>query len=95
MGWAVIRLVLPYPISANRYWRPLPVAGRNIFVPSKEAKAYKAAVQSAAIDAGIHAPIVGRVIYAALKREAGRLAAGQTYEPPTFREPRRMAVQAG
>lgn len=57
----MIRLVLPYPISANRYWRPLPVAGRNIFVPSKEAKAYKAAVQSAAIDAGIHAPIVGRV----------------------------------
>ncbi len=42
-------LVLPYPLSTNRYWR----LWNGRAVPSKEATAYKAQVQARAIDAGI------------------------------------------
>lgn len=57
----MIRLVLPYPLSANRYWKAITIPGRTMMAPSKEAKAYKAAVQAEAVRAGIRAPIAGRV----------------------------------
>lgn len=57
----MITLVLPYPLSANRYWKAVTIPGRTMMVPSKEAKAYKAEVQAQAARAGITAPIAGRV----------------------------------
>lgn len=39
-----LTLVLPYPISANRYWRPVSIGKHITIVPTKEAKAYKAQV---------------------------------------------------
>lgn len=59
-------LVLPYPISANRYWASRTVASRggrsftSTYV-TPEAKAYKAKVQKLAVQAGVRAPIAGRV----------------------------------
>lgn len=57
----MIRLVLPYPLSANRYWRPVPIGGHITIVPTKEAKAYKADVVALALRAGVRKPFVGRV----------------------------------
>jgi len=59
----MIRLVLPWPVSANRYWRSFVPRGgkRAITVVSDEAKAYKKAVASAAFVAGLREPIHGRV----------------------------------
>ncbi|WP_181790781.1 RusA family crossover junction endodeoxyribonuclease [Myxococcus llanfairpwllgwyngyllgogerychwyrndrobwllllantysiliogogogochensis] len=54
---AEVRLVLPYPPSANTYWRP--ARGRGL-VPSDEATAYKASVTRAAMLARI-LPLVGPV----------------------------------
>lgn len=58
-----IELVLPYPISANRYWRTYMPKGFKAPVTtlSKEAKAYKAEVASLAKVAGIREPLSGRV----------------------------------
>lgn len=58
---APIHLTLPYPISANRYWKAITIPGRTMMAPSKEAKAYKAQVCGLAKIAGIKAPIAGRV----------------------------------
>lgn len=61
-----LTLVLPYPISANRYWSSRTVtshAGRaftSTYV-TPEAKAYKAEVQKLARQAGVCTPIAGRV----------------------------------
>lgn len=55
-----IILVLPYPISANRYWRPVKLAKHITIVPTKEAKEYKATVQAAVRAAGVTKPIEGR-----------------------------------
>jgi crossover junction endodeoxyribonuclease RusA len=52
-----IRLTLPYPPSANTYWKPAP--GRGL-VPSDEARRYKAAVAALAQAAGV-LPLVGPV----------------------------------
>lgn len=57
----MIELTLPYPLSANRYWKAITIPGRTMMAPSKEAKAYKEAVGWAARQAGIRAPITGRV----------------------------------
>lgn len=57
----MIELVLPYPLSANRYWKAITIPGRTMMAPSKEAKAYKAEVGWVAKKAGILAPIKGRV----------------------------------
>ncbi len=57
----MIELTLPYPLSANRYWKAITIPGRTMMAPSKEAKAYKEAVGWAAREAGIRAPIAGRV----------------------------------
>ncbi|WP_254624869.1 RusA family crossover junction endodeoxyribonuclease [Myxococcus sp. CA051A] len=54
---AEVRLVLPYPPSANTYWKPS--RGRGL-VPSDEATAYKAAVTRAAMHARV-LPLVGPV----------------------------------
>ncbi|WNZ64194.1 hypothetical protein QEG98_11265 [Myxococcus sp. MxC21-1] len=54
---AEVRLVLPYPPSANDYWRP--AKGRGL-VPSDEAKAYKARVAQVAALARVqplHGPV--------------------------------------
>jgi crossover junction endodeoxyribonuclease RusA len=59
----MITLTLPYPVSANVYWRSFVPRGhsRAIVTLSDEAKAYKAAVGKLVREAGIRAPIKGRV----------------------------------
>lgn len=57
----MIKLTLPYPISGNRYWRPVRIGNHITIVPTKEAKAYKAAVLMTAADSGVAGPIHGRV----------------------------------
>lgn len=61
-----ITLTLPYPISANRYWRTYMPKGFKapVTVVSQEAKSYKSQVGWIAKAAGIKAPIVGRVAIA-------------------------------
>lgn len=55
-------IVLTLPVlSANRYWRPVPIGKRVTIVPTKEAKQYKAQVQAIARAAGLKTPIIGRV----------------------------------
>lgn len=61
-----VKLTLPYPISANRYWavrvvpkKPKPLA---ITYVTEEAKAYKAVVGHLAKAAGIRVPATGRVV---------------------------------
>lgn len=58
---APISLTLPYPISANRYWRSRVVKGISMTYVSADAKAYKAQVCGLAKIAGIKKPIAGRV----------------------------------
>lgn len=59
----MIRLTLPYPISANRYWRSFVPRGhtRAIVTLSDEAREYKERVNLLAWQAGIREPITGRV----------------------------------
>lgn len=56
-----VALTVPYPVSANRYWRPVRVGAGITIVPTVEAKAYKAIVLTTALVAGIRSPIAGRV----------------------------------
>lgn len=56
----MIELHLPYPPSANRYWRTAVVCGRAQTYASTDAKAYKLIVQATALLAGIRTPIAGR-----------------------------------
>lgn len=58
---AGLTITLPYPISANKYWRPVPVNGRSMIVPTKEAKAYKQEVMWLFRAAGVRSPCPGRV----------------------------------
>jgi crossover junction endodeoxyribonuclease RusA len=55
-----ITLTLPYPISANRYWRPVPIGKHITIVPTKEAKQYRKDVAALCIAAGVTL-ITGRV----------------------------------
>lgn len=57
----MIRLTLPYPVSANRYWKAVTIPGRTMMAPSTEAKAYKAEVSKIAGAAGLAAPMACRV----------------------------------
>lgn len=59
----MITLTLPYPVSANVYWRSFVPRGhsRSIVTLSDEAKAYKATVGKLVRAAGIRAPLAGRV----------------------------------
>lgn len=56
-----IVLVLPYPISANRYWKAITIPGRTMMAPTKEAKAYKSEVGFLARQYGIAKPLDGRL----------------------------------
>lgn len=51
------QLILPYPVSANRYWRHF----RGRTVVSKEAKHYRAQVMLEAARAGVGQPLDGPV----------------------------------
>lgn len=57
----MITLTLPWPVSANKYWRTRVVKGVAITYVSAEAKSYKSQVAWLVRAAGLHAPIVGRV----------------------------------
>lgn len=57
----MIELTLPYPLSSNRYWRPVNIGKHITIVPTKEAKAYKAEVAWMARQAGVHQPLQGRI----------------------------------
>lgn len=59
----MIKLTLPYPISANRYWRTYMPKGHKtpVTVVSPEAKKFKEKVMRIAHDAGITAPMSGRI----------------------------------
>lgn len=57
----MIRLTLPYPLSANRYWRPVPIGKHITIVPTKEAKQYRKDVAALCAAAGVRSPVAGRV----------------------------------
>lgn len=57
----MIKLTLPYPISANRYWRSFTAGKRAIVTISKEAEDYKNRVNLLCWQAGVREPITGRV----------------------------------
>lgn len=57
----MIELTLPYPISANRYWRPVRIGERITIVPTKEAKAYKQQVGWILKAQGVREALPGRV----------------------------------
>lgn len=56
-----LTIVLPYPLSANKYWRPVTIKGHSTIVPTKEAKAYKQEVMWLFRAAGVRSPCPGRV----------------------------------
>lgn len=56
-----IVLTLPYPISANRYWRPVKLGQHISIVPTKEAKQFRSSVAMICRAQGIRKPISGRV----------------------------------
>lgn len=62
----IVSLKLPYPISANRYWRKVPMKGkrgnREIIIVSDEGVAYKNEVGWRLKAYGLQQPIQGRVM---------------------------------
>lgn len=56
-----ITLILPYPLSANRYWRPVRIGKHITIVPTKEAKQYRKDIALLCHEAGVIGPITGRV----------------------------------
>jgi len=56
-----ITLTLPYPLSANRYWRPVKLGAHISIVPTKEAKQFRADIVARCRAHGVTAPITGRV----------------------------------
>lgn len=60
MGEA-ITLILPWPVSANRYWRTRVVNNIAMTYISDEARSYKSQVGWIAKAAGVKEPIIGRV----------------------------------
>ena len=60
----MILLSLPYPLSANRYWKAITIPGRTMMAPTREAKAYCADVARICAAAGIREPITGRIALA-------------------------------
>lgn len=62
-GDGAIHLTLPYPVSANRYWRSYVPRGqqRAIVTLSDDAKAYKAEVAKIAKAHGLRMPLDGRI----------------------------------
>lgn len=55
-------LVLPYAISANRYWRTVVNGKRTMMVPTTEAKAFRAEVAWLARAAGLRTPSTGWIV---------------------------------
>jgi crossover junction endodeoxyribonuclease RusA len=49
----MITIRLPYPVSANKYWRTMVMKGRAVTYVSSEARSYKQAVAWIAIAAGV------------------------------------------
>ena len=62
-GVEMIALTLPYPVSANRYWRTFmhKGCGLPVTVASEEARSYRNEVRRLAREAGIVRPFPGRV----------------------------------
>lgn len=60
----MITVVLPYPVSANRYWRTRVVKNIAMTYVSSEAKAYKEQVGWILRAAGVRAPLQGRIAIA-------------------------------
>lgn len=63
---APVQIVLPYPISANRYWRSFAVGGRAIVTLSPEAKSFREEVrwlvaQASQQQVGLRKPMTGRI----------------------------------
>jgi crossover junction endodeoxyribonuclease RusA len=56
-----ITLTLPYPLSANRYWRPVKLGKHISIVPTTEAKAFRKDIAARCRDQGVRAPLAGRV----------------------------------
>lgn len=56
-----ITLTLPYPLSANKYWRPVKLGAHISIVPTKEAKQFRADIATLCRAQGVTAPITGRV----------------------------------
>lgn len=52
---------LPYPVSANRYWRSYAVKGRAMVVVSDEAKSYRSQCGWIAKAAGMRTPLEGEI----------------------------------
>jgi crossover junction endodeoxyribonuclease RusA len=59
----MIVLTLPYPVSANRYWRPVRIGKHITIVPTKEAKEYRANVAAICATRRM-SPIAGRIAIA-------------------------------
>jgi crossover junction endodeoxyribonuclease RusA len=57
----MITLTLPYPLSANRYWRPVKLGAHISIVPTKEAKQFRTLIAASCRTQGVRAPITGRV----------------------------------
>lgn len=57
----MITITLPYPISANRYWRPVPIGKHITIVPTSEAKAYKRDVRLIVRQSGVRDVMAGRL----------------------------------
>ena len=57
----MITLVLPYPLSVNRYWMPVKMKTHLAVLPTKEGKAYRAQAQAMCRAQGVTQPIKGRV----------------------------------
>ena len=57
----MITLVLPYPLSVNRYWMPVKMKAHLAVLPTKEGKAYRAQAQAMCRAQGVTQPIKGRV----------------------------------
>jgi crossover junction endodeoxyribonuclease RusA len=60
----MMTITLPYPISANRYWRTRIVKNIAMTYVSPEAKSYKTEVGWLCRAAGVRSPIKGRVAIA-------------------------------
>lgn len=56
-----VTLTFPYPISANRYWRPVPIGKHITIVPTKEAKQYRKDVAALCMVLGVRKPFPWRV----------------------------------
>lgn len=57
----VAELVLPYPLSANKYWRSITINGQARVLVSKDAIKYKRAIQQIVFNKGITSPFRGRM----------------------------------